>query len=103
MSKVRERSLEWRPDWSADDLAEIEKLKAELAGAKPIVRLVRRELQLSQAEVARILGTTQSNVSKIEARRDPPLAVLRRLLESRGGRLIMTAVFEDGREVRLAE
>src|SRR5690349_1058290 len=92
---------EWRPDWSQGDLEEIERLKAELRLAKPIVRRLRKELGLSQAEAAEILETTQSNVSKIEARADPPLSVLRRLIESRGGRLALTAVFGDGREIEL--
>jgi DNA-binding transcriptional regulator YiaG len=92
---------EWRPDWSQGDLEEIERLKAELRQAKPIVRRLRKELGLSQAEAAEILETTQSNVSKIEAKPDPPLSVLRRLVESRGGRLALTAVLGDGREISL--
>jgi DNA-binding XRE family transcriptional regulator len=92
---------EWHPDWSHSDLEEIERLKAELRQAKPIVRRLRKELGLSQAEAAEILETTQSNVSKIEARPDPTLSVLRRLVESRGGRLALTAVFHDGREISL--
>lgn len=92
---------EWQPDWSREDLEEIERLKAELRQARPIVRRLRKELGLSQAEAAEILETTQSNVSKIEAKADPPLSVLRRLIESRGGRLALTAVFGDGREISL--
>src|SRR5687768_13477004 len=94
---------EWRPDWTPKDLAEIEKIKAELRRAKPIVRRLRHQLRLSQADVARILGTTQSNVSKIEARVDPRLSVLRRLIESQGGRLEIKAVSEDGREFDLSQ
>lgn len=100
--KTNPRAREWRPDWSQGDLAEIERLKAELRLAKPVVRRLRKELGLSQAEAAEILETTQSNVSKIEARPDPPLSVLRRLIESRGGRLHVTAVFRDGKEIPLA-
>jgi DNA-binding XRE family transcriptional regulator len=92
---------EWQPDWSQGDLDEIERLKAELREAKPIVRRLRKELGLSQAEAAEILETTQSNVSKIEAKADPPLSVLRRLVESRGGRLALIATFGDGREISL--
>ena len=101
MSKVREELVEWRPDWTPEDLAEIEKIKEELRRTKPIVRRLRHELSLSQAEAAKALGTTQSNISKIEARADPPLSVLRRLLESKGGRLRVSALLPDGREVEL--
>ena len=99
--KTNQGAREWRPDWSQGDLAEIERLKAELRQAKPVVRRLRKELGLSQAEVAEILETTQSNVSKIEAKTDPPLSVLRRLIESKGGRLHMTAVFKNGKEIPL--
>jgi hypothetical protein len=64
MTKVREKSRPWRPDWSEEDRAEIERLKAELRRATPIVRRLRQELALSQAEAAAILGTTQSNAGR---------------------------------------
>jgi predicted transcriptional regulator len=102
MTKLREEAREWRPDWSPEDLEEIEKIKAELRRAKPVVRRLRQALNLSQAEAAKLLDTTQSNVSKIEAKQDPPLSVLRRLIEGKGGRLRVSAVFEDGREIDLA-
>ena len=101
MSRVREEAQEWRPEWSEEDRAEIERLKAELRRTTPAVRRLRQQLALSQAEAATILETTQSNVSKIEARQDPPLSVLRRLIESRGGRLVVRAVLPDGTEIVL--
>jgi len=101
VTKVREEPQEWRPAWGEEDLAEIERLKAELRRLSPIVRRLRQELGLSQAEAARILDTTQSNVSKIEAKHDPTLSVLRRLMESRRGRLVVFGVLPDGREIPL--
>jgi DNA-binding XRE family transcriptional regulator len=101
VTKVREEPREWRPAWGEEDHAEIERLKAELRRLSPIVRRLRQELGLSQAEAARILGTTQSNVSKIEAKHDPALSVLRRLIESRGGQLVVSGILPDGREIPL--
>lgn len=101
MTKVRDEPQEWRPAWGEEDQAEIERLKAELRRLSPIVRRLRQELGLSQAEAARILETTQSNVSKIEARHDPALSVLSRLIESRGGRLVVSGILPDGREIPL--
>lgn len=98
-------AIEWRPDrgpdWTAEDEAEVERLVAELRRARPVVRKLRQALGLSQAEAARILGTTQSNVSKIEAKTDPTLSVLRRLIESQDGKLEVRAVLPDGREICL--
>ena len=98
--------VDWRPDlgpdWTPEDEAEVERIVAELRRARPVVRQLRQALDLSQAEAAKILETTQSNVSKIEAKTDPTLSVLRRLIESRGGRLEVRAVLPDGREIPLS-
>jgi DNA-binding transcriptional regulator YiaG len=102
MSKLQEELIDWRPALSSADRAEVEQIKAELRRNPPIVRRLRHELALSQAEAAAVLGTTQSNVSKIEARPDPSLSVLRRLVESRGGKLEVKAIWPDGRELDLA-
>ncbi|HYD37457.1 MAG TPA: helix-turn-helix domain-containing protein [Allosphingosinicella sp.] len=105
MNEKSEILVEWRPDlgpdWGPEDEAEVERLVAQLRRARPVVRRLRQALSLSQAEAARILGTTQSNVSKIEAKTDPTLSVLRRLVESRGGKLEVRAVLPDGREIVL--
>jgi ribosome-binding protein aMBF1 (putative translation factor) len=95
------RAVEWLPDWGPEDRAEIERIKGELRKARPIVRRLRQALGLSQAEAASILETTQSNVSKIEAKRDPTVSVLRRLIEAKGGRLQVTALLADGTELKL--
>jgi ribosome-binding protein aMBF1 (putative translation factor) len=106
MNEKSEILVEWRPDlgpdWTPEDEAEVERLVAELRRARPVVRKLRQALGLSQAEAARILETTQSNVSKIEAKTDPTVSVLRRLIESRGGKLEVRAVLPDGREIPLA-
>jgi DNA-binding transcriptional regulator YiaG len=102
VTKVREEAQEWRPAWNEEDRAEIERLKAELRRFSPLVRRLRQDLGLSQAEAARILGTTQSNVSKLEAKHDPTLSVLRRLIESQGGRLVVYGILPDGREIPLS-
>jgi DNA-directed RNA polymerase specialized sigma24 family protein len=105
VNEKAELLVEWRPDlepeWTAEDEAEVERLEAELHRAPPVVRRLRQRLGLSQEEAARALGTTQSNVSKIEARTDPRLSVLRRLVESRGGTLEIRAVLPDGPAINL--
>ena len=102
MNEKSKMALDWQPDWDSEDRAEVERIKAELRRARPVVRRLRQALDLSQAEAARILETTQSNVSKIEAKTDPTLSVLRRLIESRGGKLEVRAILPDGREIPLS-
>jgi transcriptional regulator with XRE-family HTH domain len=57
-----------------------------------LIRAARRRKGLSQAELARRAGTSRSAVSAYEnARRDPSIATLRRLIEAAGERLSITA------------
>jgi hypothetical protein len=66
----------------------------ELAG-------LRRRREITQVEVARRLRISQSDVSKLERRRDLRVSTLRDYAEAIGGRLRLLVVFSDGEvEVR---
>jgi transcriptional regulator len=56
--------------------------------------------QLTQTEVAEILGATQAHVSKLERRPDMLLSSLRAYIEAMGGRLDVRARFGN-RTVRI--
>src|ERR1044071_8699 len=71
-TKKRE-TIDWRPEWSGEDLKHYEAVKAALLEDGSVIRSLRVRLDLSQAALADLLGTTQSNVSKIEAKGDPRL------------------------------
>lgn len=63
---------------------------------------LRRDLGLTQAQVARRLRMTQSDVSKLERREDVRLSTLLAYARALGGHLLVT--FDDGetiREIRL--
>ena len=51
--------------------------------------------QLTQTEVAEILGATQAHISKLERRPDMLLSSLRAYVEALGGRLDVIARFRD--------
>jgi transcriptional regulator with XRE-family HTH domain len=85
--------VEWRPEWSEADEAKVQAAVQRLEERVSVMRALREELGMSQAEVSELLETTQSNVSKIEARSDPRLSVLRKLIEGKGGRLKLVAEF----------
>jgi hypothetical protein len=42
MRNVRPEPREWRPNWAPEDLAEIDRIKAELRSSKPLVRAASR-------------------------------------------------------------
>ena len=94
--------VEWRPVWSGDDLDYYNKIKGEIAPRISMVKSLRDQLNLSQKEVAELLETTQSNVSKIEAKADPSLSVLRRMVEGRGGKLKLVLDMGPGQEIEIA-
>ncbi len=57
---------------------------------------LRRARQLSQEQLARELGATQPEISKIEHRTDMYVSTLRRFVEAMGGELEIIARFPDG-------
>jgi DNA-binding XRE family transcriptional regulator len=62
---------------------------------------LRAERGLTQVQLARRLGTTQENVSRIERAEDTQISTIRRYVEALGGNLELHAVFED-RDVPIA-
>ncbi len=62
----------------------------------PRLRELRERRQVTQTELARLLGTGQAAISKLERREDLSLKSLRRFVEALGGTLEVTARFSDG-------
>ena len=58
---------------------------------------LRRARKVTQDELARLLATTQPNVSRIERGGEMELSTLRGYVEALGGRLEITAIFDDDR------
>jgi DNA-binding Xre family transcriptional regulator len=58
---------------------------------------IREHRGLTQTDVARVMKTSQANVSKLERREDLYLSTLRQFVEALGGDLELSAVFGDDR------
>lgn len=56
---------------------------------------LRESRGLTQLQLARRLGVTQVNVSRIERAEDTQLSTISRYVEALGGHLELRAVFED--------
>ena len=61
---------------------------------------LRRDLDLTQVEVAAGADMTQSELSRVESRQDHRISTLRRYVAALGGELEISAVF-GGRRVKL--
>ena len=72
-----------------------EERAAAMLLAMDLVEL-RGELGLTQEEVATRMAISQSNVSRLERRRDMLVSTLRDVVEALGGELHLVAEFPDG-------
>lgn len=73
---------------------EIEKEKAAMRAAVKLAEL-RDRMDTTQAELAAVMGVTQANVSRIERQENVYLSTLSEYVEALGGKLEISAVFED--------
>src|SRR5882672_68541 len=85
----------------ADRRQRIEKRFQKSLAAMPLDQL-RKSQEMSQLQLAEILGVSQGEVSKIEHRSDICVSTLAEYVEAMGGRLEIRAVFKD-REVRITQ
>ncbi|MBO9546683.1 helix-turn-helix transcriptional regulator [Caulobacter sp.] len=90
-----ETFAEWRPDWTPAEQKQVDEAASYLRDQVSLLKVLREQLGLSQLELSDILGTSQSNVSKIETKADPRISVIRKLIEHQGGRLKIVAEFPD--------
>jgi len=56
---------------------------------------LREKRELTQTDIARVLSTSQANVSRIERQRNLYLSTLTEYVAALGGRLRISAVFQD--------
>jgi DNA-binding XRE family transcriptional regulator len=86
---------ELKAKMSSASQAEAERLAARMIAEMPLEQL-RAARQLTQTNLAQVLGVNQSAVSKMEKRTDMYLSTLRSYIEAMGGTLDIQAVFPEG-------
>jgi transcriptional regulator with XRE-family HTH domain len=86
---------ELRAQMPVEDQAEAHRQAQEMLAALPL-RGLRVAQKLSQQTLAKAMGTTQGEVSKIEQRTDVYVSTLRSYIEAMGGHLNITATFPSG-------
>jgi len=69
--------------------------RAHLASAILKLVEVRRRRGMTQAALAELIGVSQSALSQIENAENMEIMTLRRVIESMGGKLSITAEFKD--------
>lgn len=67
------------------------------------LRTLRKELEISQVNLARSMGVTQPSVVKMEREdSDPKLSTLKRYVSGLGGELNLEVSLPDGRRITLS-
>lgn len=96
--KFAELEAKMSPEARARVAARVDAIRREMP-----VRKLREARGLTQAQMAQLLKTGQPSVAKLEARANPHVATLQRVIRAMGGTLEVRASFPDGRDVRLAD
>jgi DNA-binding XRE family transcriptional regulator len=73
----------------------VEARAAQLIAEEMTLQELRRARKLTQVRMAKMLGTTQDSVSRLEKRSDLLLSTLRKTVEAMGGSLSLVAEFPD--------
>ena len=92
MAKPFRRLTEGMP---ARRRARIEGATEALVEERDLLRTLRRNRAVTQAELAAIMGVRQASVSKLENQNDMRLGTLRRYVEALGGELEIRVRFPD--------
>lgn len=80
---------------SPEAQAKVAQLTEQMIAEMPLEHL-RAARQLTQTNLAQVLGVNQSAISKLEKRSDMYLSTLRSYIEAMGGTLDIQAVFPEG-------
>jgi transcriptional regulator with XRE-family HTH domain len=100
MTHVRNTTFE---EWEAEQLQD-PKFRAAVERLEPAYQIARLRISqgLTQKELARLVGTWQPSIARLESgKTEPSLSFLRRVVEALGGRLEVRIV--AGEEAAMAE
>jgi DNA-binding Xre family transcriptional regulator len=91
-SELVDRARKDNPNWGAN----VGEYRLAMEDAVALGKL-RESRNVTQVNLAAELGISQGNVSRMESRSEMYLSTLRSYIEALGGRLEITAVFDDDR------
>jgi transcriptional regulator with XRE-family HTH domain len=92
-----EREARMTPDDRTQAEQARQELKAELAAYERTLAGLRQARSLTQVQLAKALGVSQAQVSRIENQADLYLSTLSSYVEAMGGELELRVIFGDGR------
>jgi DNA-binding transcriptional regulator YiaG len=87
---------------SASRRKKVENRSRALIAEEMTLQELRRAYRLTQAKLAKVLGMTQDQVSRLEQRTDILLSTLSKYVRGMGGTLSLVAEFPDRKPIKLA-
>ncbi|EJL83775.1 transcriptional regulator [Pantoea sp. RIT-PI-b] len=95
MSTLKELLEKQSPESQQRIAKKVEKLRQEIALSQ-----LREELNLSQTELARVIGVSQPTLAKMEnPGNDPRLSTLKRYVDALGGELRIDVTLPNGKHI----
>lgn len=91
-SRLEDEARRKHPDWDED----VAVIKRAIGDALDLAEL-RQHRNVTQVQLADVLGISQGNVSQLEHRTELYLSTLREYVEALGGHLELAAVFPEER------
>lgn len=88
-------------NFSDDEKQAIEARYSKLHAEYMTLQEIRKGQNVTQEDMAKLLGIKQENVSRLERREDMRLSTLRDYIEALGGEMQITAEFPDNKTISI--
>lgn len=87
--------------FSDEEKAEIEARYQRLRAEYMTLQEIRKNKNITQEDMASLLGIKQENVSRMERRQDIKLSTLKEYVEALGGEIQINAIFPDNKTISI--
>lgn len=84
-------------EFSDKEKQEIEARFSELRDEYMTLQEIRKHQNITQKDMAKLLGINQENVSRMERRKDMHLSTIKEYIEALGGKVEINAIFPDSK------
>lgn len=88
-------------EFSDEEKKEIEARFNELRDEYMTLQEIRKHKNITQEDIAALLGIKQENVSRMERRKDIRLSTLTDYIEALGGKVQVSAIFPDNNVIHI--
>lgn len=96
---LSDKMQKMRNDFSDKQKQAIEARYRDLRDDYMTLQEIRKHQNITQEDMANLLGIRQENVSRMERRKDMRISTIKEYVEALGGKIEVTAVFPDNKVI----